>query len=109
MRLEDLIAQITDAAYKRIMENRTVSEDEAKDTARLVGIAALKYGDLSNQATKDYVFRYRPLYVLRGKYGAVYSLYDRQDHSILKKYEELSGTKGRAARSRRPRRSRKRH
>ena len=38
------------------MENRTVSEDEARSTAAVVGLAALKYGDLSNQAAKDYVF-----------------------------------------------------
>ena len=56
MRLENLIADIDEAAYNRIMENRTVSEDEAKKTAEIVGLAALKYGDLSNQATKDYVF-----------------------------------------------------
>ena len=43
--------------YKRqIMENRTVSEEEAKETAKIVGLAALKYGDLSNQASKDYIF-----------------------------------------------------
>ncbi len=47
MRLENLIADIDEAAYNRIMENRTVSEDEAKKTAEIVGLAALKYGDLS--------------------------------------------------------------
>ena len=93
MRLEDLIAQITDAAYKRIMENRTVSEDEAKDTARLVGIAALKYGDLSNQATKDYVFDIDRFTSFEGNTGP-YILYTiARINSILKKYEELSGTK----------------
>ena len=50
MRLEHLIADIDEAVYARIMENRTVSEDEAKSQA--VGLAALKYGDLSNQAAK---------------------------------------------------------
>ena len=38
------------------MENRSVSEEEARETAKIVGLAALKYGDLSNQASKDYVF-----------------------------------------------------
>ena len=41
MRLENLIADIDEAAYNRIMENRTVSEDEAKTTAEIVGLAAL--------------------------------------------------------------------
>lgn len=56
MRLERLIAEVNDAAYQKIMENRTVSEEEAKETAKIVGLSALKYGDLSNQAAKDYVF-----------------------------------------------------
>lgn len=56
MRLEKLIADIDEAVYQRIMENRTVSEEEAKETAKIVGLAALKYGDLSNQASKDYIF-----------------------------------------------------
>lgn len=56
MRLENLIAQINTAVYDKIMENRSVSEDEARKTAEIVGLAALKYGDLSNQASKDYIF-----------------------------------------------------
>ncbi|MDE7433280.1 MAG: arginine--tRNA ligase, partial [Lachnospiraceae bacterium] len=56
MRLENLIQEINDAVYEKIMENRSVSEDEARETAKIVGLSALKYGDLSNQASKDYVF-----------------------------------------------------
>ena len=56
MRLERLIGEIDEAVYERIMENRTVDEEEARKTAKIVGLAALKYGDLSNQAAKDYVF-----------------------------------------------------
>ena len=57
MRLEKLIADIDEAVLSdRIMENRTVSEEEARETAKIVGLAALKYGDLSNQASKDYIF-----------------------------------------------------
>lgn len=56
MRLEALIKDIDDAVYKKITENRTVTEEEANNTAKIVGLSALKYGDLSNQASKDYVF-----------------------------------------------------
>lgn len=56
MRLENLIKEIDDAVYEKIMENRSVTEKEARETAKIVGLAALKYGDLSNQAAKDYVF-----------------------------------------------------
>ena len=40
MRLEKLIEEINEAVYQRIMENRTVSEDEARSTAAVVGLAA---------------------------------------------------------------------
>ena len=56
MRLEKFINEICDEMYKKIMENRTVAEEEAKKTANTVGISAIKYGDLSNQIAKDYVF-----------------------------------------------------
>ena len=41
---------------KKISENRTVEESEAQQTAKIVGMSAIKYGDLSNQASKDYIF-----------------------------------------------------
>ncbi|MDR2546977.1 MAG: arginine--tRNA ligase [Lachnospiraceae bacterium] len=56
MRLEELVAEINEKMYQRIIPNQTMSEEEARETARVVGLAALKYGDLSNQAGKDYVF-----------------------------------------------------
>ena len=88
MRLENLIADISEAAYNRIMENRTVSEEEAKETAKLVGLAALKYGDLSNQATKDYVFDIDRFISFEGNTGP-YVLYTiARINSILKKSAE---------------------
>ena len=88
MRLENLIADISEAAYNRIMENRTVSEEEAKETAKIVGLAALKYGDLSNQATKDYVFDIDRFISFEGNTGP-YVLYTiARINSILKKYED---------------------
>ena len=47
-------------------EERTVSEEEARRTAGIVGLAALKYGDLSNQAVKDYVFDIERFTALNG-------------------------------------------
>lgn len=89
MRLEHLIADINEAVYARIMENRTVSEDEAKETAKIVGLAALKYGDLSNQAAKDYVFDIDRFVSFEGNTGP-YILYTIvRIKSILAKYEAL--------------------
>ncbi|HWT27427.1 MAG TPA: arginine--tRNA ligase, partial [Mobilitalea sp.] len=56
MRLEYLIKLVTDEVYRKIMENRSMEEEEAREVAAKVGLAALKYGDLSNQVSKDYVF-----------------------------------------------------
>lgn len=89
MRLENLIADIDSAVFDRIMENRTVSEDEAKETAKIVGLAALKYGDLSNQAAKDYVFDLDRFISFEGNTGP-YILYTMvRIKSILAKYEAL--------------------
>ena len=56
MRLENLIADIDEEMFTKIVENRSVRDKDARDTAKIVGLAAIKYGDLSNQATKDYIF-----------------------------------------------------
>lgn len=90
-RLEVLISDIAGEVYKRILENRTVSEDEALRTSKIVGLAALKYGDLSNQASKDYVFDMERFISFEGNTGP-YILYTIvRIKSILAKYQELGG------------------
>ncbi|WP_313260489.1 arginine--tRNA ligase, partial [Lacrimispora sp.] len=89
MRLETLISDISRAAYEKIMENRTVSEKEAEETSKIVGMAALKYGDLSNQASKDYVFDMDRFVSFEGNTGP-YILYTIvRIKSILAKYQGL--------------------
>lgn len=91
MRLENLIASIDEEVFKRIMENRTVSEEEARETAKIVGLAALKYGDLSNQAAKDYIFDIDRFISFEGNTGP-YILYTIvRIKSILNKYRENGG------------------
>lgn len=91
LRLEYLIKEINDAVYAKIMENREASEEEARETARIVGLAALKYGDLSNQASKDYVFDIDRFTSFEGDTGP-YILYTIvRIKSILKKYEAEGG------------------
>lgn len=88
MRLENLIKEISDAVYDKIMENRSVSEEEARETAKIVGLAALKYGDLSNQASKDYIFDVDRFSSFEGNTGP-YILYTIvRIKSILNKYLE---------------------
>ena len=91
MRLENLIADIQDAVYGKITENRTMDQAEARDTARIVGLAALKYGDLSNQASKDYVFDVERFTSFEGNTGP-YILYTIvRIKSILAKYAAEGG------------------
>lgn len=91
MRLETLISEINDAVYQKMMENREMSEEEAKTISQKVGLAALKYGDLSNQASKDYVFDVDRFISFEGDTGP-YILYTIvRIKSILVKYKELTG------------------
>jgi arginyl-tRNA synthetase len=91
MRLEYLINSVTDEVYRKIMENRSMAEDEARKVASQVGLAALKYGDLSNQISKDYVFDVDRFTSFEGDTGP-YVLYTIvRIKSILAKYKELFG------------------
>lgn len=56
MRLEYLINEINEKMYQKIVESREVEEQEARQTAKMIALSAIKYGDLSNQASKDYIF-----------------------------------------------------
>ena len=88
MRLETLISSINEEVYKKIMENRNMSEEEARAISKVVGLAALKYGDLSNQASKDYVFDIDRFTSFEGDTGP-YILYTMvRIKSILAKFKE---------------------
>lgn len=56
MRLELLIKEINEEMYRKIIESRKEEAQEAEQTAKIVALSAIKYGDLSNQASKDYIF-----------------------------------------------------
>ena len=91
MRLSSLISQITDQMYEKISGNEALSAEEAKTTAAQVALAALKYGDLSNQASKDYVFDIDKFISFEGDTGP-YILYTIvRIKSILNKYREQGG------------------
>ncbi|MBS6367968.1 MAG: arginine--tRNA ligase, partial [Clostridiales bacterium] len=74
MRLETLINEITDTVFKKVEENQIVSADMADETARIIALAALKYGDLSNQPSKDYIFDLERFSAFEGNTGP-YLLY----------------------------------
>ena len=92
LRLEYLLSQISDQMYEKIMEKNELSEEEARKTADQIALAAVKYGDLSNQASKDYIFDTERFTSFEGDTGP-YILYTMvRIKSILKKYAQQGGT-----------------
>ena len=92
MRLEYLLKDINEEMLKKIQASRPMEENEAEEIAKIVGLSAVKYGDLSNQASKDYIFDVERFTSSEGNTGP-YILYTIvRIKSILRKYEE-SGKK----------------
>ncbi|MCH5281531.1 MAG: arginine--tRNA ligase [Lachnospiraceae bacterium] len=89
MRLESLLQDIDDQMYEKITTNHEVPEEEARQTAQMVALAAIKYGDLSNQAAKDYIFDVERFTSFEGDTGP-YILYTIvRIKSILNKYAAM--------------------
>lgn len=88
MRLEHLISDINEVILNKIKENRSMTDEEADNISKIVGLVALKYGDLSNQASKDYVFDVDRFASFEGNTGP-YILYTIvRIKSILAKYKK---------------------
>ena len=92
MRLEYLLKSINEQMYNKILENKKnkeeidFDENEAKKVSEEVALAAIKYGDLSNQASKDYIFDIDRFISFEGNTGP-YILYTIvRIKSILAKY-----------------------
>ena len=86
LRLEQLIADMTDFVRSKVVENQIVDESEVEATTAKIALAALKYGDLSNQPTKDYNFDLERFAAFEGNTGP-YILYTLvRIKSILSRY-----------------------
>lgn len=99
MRLETLLTDIEENMYAKIADNQsgnqTMDDEEAHATAAQIALSAIKYGDLSNQASKDYIFDVERFTSFEGNTGP-YILYTIvRIKSILNKYvqagHELQG------------------
>ncbi len=89
MRLETLISDIMEFVGKKVRENQVVEADQVEETTRRIAMAALKYGDLSNQPTKDYIFDMDRFAAFEGNTGP-YILYTIvRIKSILAKFGDL--------------------
>ena len=88
MRLENLIADIDEEMLRKILENHETDPEEARETAKTVALSAIKYGDLSNQASKDYIFDTDKFTSFEGNTGP-YILYTMvRIKSILRRFRE---------------------
>ena len=86
LRLEQLITDMTDFVRGKVVENKVVAEEDVEETTRKIAMAALKYGDLSNQPTKDYNFDMERFAAFEGNTGP-YILYTIvRIKSILARY-----------------------
>jgi len=96
MRLERLVRETEEEMYRKICEGKSrdgheMDEQEARKVADIVAVSALKYGDLSNQASKDYVFDMDKFTSSEGDTGP-YILYTIvRIKSILNKYQKQGG------------------
>ena len=87
MRLEALISEIEDAVREK-MAGRYDLDEDSEDIVHKVAIAAIKYGDLSNQAYKDYNFDIERFASFEGNTGP-YILYNIvRIKSIMEKSDE---------------------
>ncbi len=92
MRLESLLQEVYEKCLERMKESGAdMPEDEIRDTASKIALAAIKYGDLSNEARKDYIFDIDKFTSFEGNTGP-YILYTMvRIKSILRKYREGGG------------------
>ena len=97
LRLEDLITMMREAAQARLDEAGIGADfpaEERADIADKVGIAALKFADLQNQRTTNYIFDPERFTAFEGKTGP-YLLYAAvRIKSILRKAKDMGVSAG---------------
>ena len=87
-RLQSLIEDVNKKIYNKMAESKEFSEEEMQEISKIVGLASLKYADLSNQISKDYIFDIDKFTSIEGNTGP-YILYTVvRIKSILKKFYE---------------------
>lgn len=90
MRLEHLINEANDKVYQRVIESKEIPQEEALEISKKVGLAALKYSDLSNQYSKDYIFDVDKFTSSEGNTGPYIIYTVVRIKSILKKFSSMN-------------------
>ncbi len=96
LRLEYMLKDVEENMQERMRESssKTLTEEEIVKLAPVTALAAIKYGDLSNQTAKDYIYDIRKFTASEGDTGP-YILYTMaRIKSILRKYKEQGGEAG---------------
>ncbi len=91
MKLHDLISMVRETAEQRLAEAGLAadySSEEKKHIAEQVGIAALKFADLSNHRLSDYIFDLDRFLRFEGKTGPYLQYAAVRIKSILRKASE---------------------
>lgn len=91
VRLSDVISMVREAARARLDEAHLAEEypeDERRAIADAVGIAALKFGDLINNRSSDYIFDLERFSSFEGKTGPYLQYAAVRIRSILRKAAE---------------------
>ena len=88
IKLEDIIGLLTEKAREKLKSNNASQDD---DTALIIGVGAMKFGDLSNTVSKDYVFDIDKFMSFEGKTGPYLQYTVVRINSILEKLEGKEG------------------
>ncbi|RYH93933.1 MAG: arginine--tRNA ligase, partial [Acetobacteraceae bacterium] len=97
MKLYDLIGMATAEAEKRLAEQgmgSDVSAEERSEIAAKVGLATIKFADLSNHRTTDYVFDLERFSKFEGKTGPYLQYAAVRIQSILRKAAQQGAAGG---------------
>lgn len=88
MKLLDFYNTVYDAVYDRVCASTFSEETDKRETAHKIAVAAMKFGDLINHRTKDYIFDLEKFTAAEGKTGTFLLYTIARINSILKKVND---------------------
>lgn len=88
IKLEDIINLLIDKASEKLKANNA---PVSRETALKIGVAAMKFGDLSNSVVKDYVFDIDKFLSFEGKTGPYLQYTVVRINSILNRCNDKAG------------------
>jgi arginyl-tRNA synthetase len=103
VKLIDLLDEAQERAFRLVSEKSgEMPEDQRRDIARVVGIGAVKYADLSQNRASDYVFSWDKMLSLEGNTAPYMQYAYARVRSIFRKGAESAEQAGAAIQVREP-------